>query len=153
MRYCQQHSDKEVSDAAFYRTHANTPDRNGAVAIRSGRWTRLRRSVAGGADRDGIAGGGGHVARLRVAPTADAVGLSWAGHQPGRLVPGGGRPGAGLAGVPGRAAVYAADRPVLQGADPIAGGAVGAADAGNGSCVTSGGVGGLALAGTARQSS
>src|SRR5438445_960349 len=143
MWYRQSHSDKEVSDGAFYRTEADTPDRNAADAVCAGRRTGLCRGVVGGAGRDGVAGGGREVAGLRIHTAADALGLSRSGDQPGRLVPGGGGAGLGLAGVAGRAAVYAGDRSVLQGAAAAAGVVVRAAGAGDGGGVAPGGVGGL----------
>src|SRR5262245_52861457 len=135
MRYCQSHSDKEVLDGAFYRTEADTPDRNAADAVCSGGRIGFRRGVAGGASRNGAAGRRGCVAGLRVYAVADAVGLPRSGDQPGRLVPGDGGAGARLAGIARRTDMYAADRSLLQGADAVAGVALRAADAGNGRSV------------------
>jgi len=133
---------------AFYRTEADTPDRNVADAVWPSGRIVIRGGVAGGSPRDGIAGSEGDLAGVRLHACADALGLFGAGHQPRRVMPCCSGAGARLAGITRGAELFAGHRSLLQGAGALAGAAVRPAGAGNRASVTSGSASGLALART-----
>src|SRR5258707_11708276 len=111
--YC--HPDKEVSDVLSYCTAAHTPDRFVTGSVRSGRRAGLRRRLARRAGRASPPRGGGGLARRRLLPAVDAVGLPRPGHQYGWVLPGGRGPRVSLVGLARPTTLYAQDRSLLQG--------------------------------------
>src|SRR5713226_357338 len=107
--------DREVFGVPFYRTTPRTPDRNPAHAVRPGGLSTLRRRADHRTPGASPTRRAGLLARGRLYPGADALGLPQPNYQPQRLLPrdGGSRPG--LAHRTGRVAMHSQNRPVLQG--------------------------------------
>src|SRR5438045_2916870 len=112
--------DKEVFGAPFYCPSPDTPARNLAHSVRPGRGLALRRRAHRGTPHAGLGAGAGRLARGRLDPGGDVVGLSQPSPQPRRFLSLDRQPRAGLAGLPRRATLFAADRPLLQGAAALA---------------------------------